>query len=54
MGKVGLFTIYFANPSKIFYPGQVVQGEVQLQVKDEVILILNKTLVYFAVQKSIV
>ena len=36
MGKMGLFTVYFANPSKIFYPGQVVQGEVQLQVKDEV------------------
>jgi hypothetical protein len=36
MGKMGLFTIYFANSSKIFYPGQDVQGEVQLQVKDEV------------------
>jgi hypothetical protein len=36
MGKMGLFTIHFANSSKIFYPGQDVQGEVQLQVKDEV------------------
>ena len=36
MVKMGLFTIHFANPSKIFYPGQDVQGEVQLQVKDEV------------------
>lgn len=33
MGKVGLFTIYFANPNKIFYPGQVVQGEVKIRGK---------------------
>lgn len=36
MGKVRAFTISFANTSGIFYPGQPVQGEVLVQVKDEV------------------
>lgn len=36
MGKGRAFTISFANTSGIFYPGQPVQGEVLVQVQDEV------------------
>lgn len=36
MGKSALFIINFANASKIFYPGQPVNGEVQLELKEDV------------------